>query len=327
MRNGKEIMTAAGTVVLAAGIGFAMQSSETAKERYGSHSTTKQPSGDQVKVTPDDSATLLKGASFLPELSDIHLTSASVSRIRAASGFGINADHLVKKVSTSNQTCTYDARATAIEGGLVEITLDAPCQPNERLTVHHNGLMFSETTDLDGQLTTIVPALSARAVFMMQFANGDGVAAQIHVDDLALYGRAVLQWRGDAGFQLHAREFGADYGTEGHVWSGSSETLPSASQSHGFVLGLGNADVNEPFLAEVYTYPFAQSEQRGTIDLTIEAEVHARNCGMDIEAQSIELHDGDLKTQDVILSIPDCEAIGSFLVLNNLVSDMKVAAK
>jgi len=187
--------------------------------------------------------------------------------------------------------------------------------------------MFSETTDMEGHLSTVVPALSERAVFMMQFANGDGVAAQIHVSDLALYGRAVLQWRGDAGFQLHAREFGADYGTDGHIWSGSSKTLPSLDQSQGFVLGLGNADVNEPFLAEVYTYPLARSEQRGTIDLTIEAEVHARNCGMDIEAQSIELRDGDLKTQDVVLSIPDCDAIGSFLVLNNLVSDMKVAAK
>jgi len=101
MRNGKEIRTAAVTLVLAVGIGFAMQSSETAKERYGAQPEHNQPSSDQVKVAPGESGPALKGASLLPELSDIHLTSASVSRIRAASGFGINADHLVKKVSTT----------------------------------------------------------------------------------------------------------------------------------------------------------------------------------------------------------------------------------
>ena len=89
---------------------------------------------------------------------------------------------------------------------------------------------------------------------------------------------------------------------------------------------LGNAKTPLPHLAEVYTYPMAKAAQRGTIDLTIEAEVHARNCGLDIEAQSIELVDGKLRTQDVVLSIPDCNAIGSFLVLNNLVSDMKIAS-
>ena len=335
MRHSKEIVTAAGTLVLAMGIGFVMQSSETAKERYGVR-TAPEAEKEQVQATPEFPTQVQKGASLLPELSDIHLTSASFPRVRAASGYGIDADHLVKQVATTQATnvampaqpCNYETNATAITGGLVIVELDAPCQPNEQLTVHHNGLMFSETTDANGHLKTIVPALSSRAVFMMQFANGDGAAAQTSVSELPLFGRAVLQWHGDAGFQLHAREFGADYGSTGHIWSGTESPVHKALEdNHGFVLRLGNPDVNEPFLAEVYTYPLVQSEQRGTIDLTIEAEIHARNCGLDIEAQSIELVGGDLKTQDVVLSIPDCEAIGSFLVLNNLVSDMKVAAK
>ena len=50
------------------------------------------------------------------------------------------------------------------------------------------------------------------------------------------------------------------------------------------------------------------------------------NCGQEIEAQSIELlGDATLRTRDLSVAVPDCDAVGSFLVLNNLLQDMKVA--
>ena len=36
--------------------------------------------------------------------------------------------------------------------------------------------------------------------------------------------------------------------------------------------------------------------------------------------------DGAMKTQDLTLAVPGCDAVGSFLVLNNLVTDLKVAS-
>ena len=58
-----------------------------------------------------------------------------------------------------------------------------------------------------------------------------------------------------------------------------------------------------------------------------EAEVTAQNCGQVIEAQSLELGDGGrLRTQYLTMTAPDCDAIGDFLVLNNLVDDPKIAA-
>ncbi len=324
MRRNKEIVTAVGTLTLAIGIGFVMQSSDAAKQHYG------------VRPAPEVEVAPIKGANILPGVSQVTLTSAAIPQVKSASGVGIVADHLVSRVAVSKtqrkeestSSCAINVSAEEIPGALINISLAAPCLPNERLTVHHNGLKFSETTDENGNLDTAVPALSEHAVHIVAFANGDGAVVQSRVEALAGYGRAVLQWRGDAGFQLHAREFGADYGTNGHIWAGTQQSASQAlEQHHGFVLQLGNAEVPEPFLAEVYTYPLAQADRRGTIDLTIEAEVHARNCGLDIEAQSIELINGSVKTQDVVLAIPDCDAIGSFLVLNNLVSDMQVALK
>ncbi len=34
-----------------------------------------------------------------------------------------------------------------------------------------------------------------------------------------------------------------------------------------------------------------------------------------------------METRDLILSVPDCDAVGDFLVLNNLVDDLKIAGK
>ena len=270
------------------------------------------------------------------DVSDVHLTSASFPRVRSAAGFGIVADHIITRVAAKQEatdaspraSCAYSAKARNMDGGLIKLSLEAPCYPNERVTIHHNGLILTEATDDDGALTTFIPALAQRAVVLMEFSNGDGAVVQTHVEEFSQYGRTVLQWQGDAGFQIHAREFGADYGSSGHVWAGSETPIDSALDTDsGFVVRLGNADVPQPHLAEIYTYPLGKAKQRGMIDLTVEAEIHARNCGMDIEAQSIEILDGKLRTQDVVLSIPDCDAIGSFLVLNNLISDMKVAAR
>ena len=66
--------------------------------------------------------------------------------------------------------------------------------------------------------------------------------------------------------------------------------------------------------------------QDARVALTVEAEVIKANCGQEIEAQSIELlGDAKIKTQDLSVAVPDCDAVGSFLVLNNLLQDMKVA--
>lgn len=80
-------------------------------------------------------------------------------------------------------------------------------------------------------------------------------------------------------------------------------------------------------LAEVYTFPSAKSVQDGVVDLSVEAEVTNTNCGLEIEAQTLEMtSNGQMKAHDLTLAVPDCGAIGTFLVLNNLVSDLKVAS-
>lgn len=335
MRHMKEIATAVGTLAIAVGVGFVMQSSESAKERYGK---SARPQAITTPAPEDEQLSGNVSTDLLLEVQEIELTSAT----EAIEVPVPQTDSDVQRVSVpttaqlpdatdvlpQSEGCEIVVGAQTAPAAMVTLTLSAPCAANERLTVHHNGMMFTETTDAAGMLNVTVPALTERAVFILAFSNGDGAVAQTTVPELARYDRTTIQWRGRAGFELHAREFGADYGQEGHVWSGVAQDVDGMTKGdNGFIMRLGDTQSAEPLMAEVYTFPSGMSAKDGIIDLSVEAEVTTNNCGLEVEAQSLEMMTGgQMKTQDLTLAVPGCDAIGSFLVLNNLVADLKVAS-
>lgn len=222
-----------------------------------------------------------------------------------------------------------DVTAEVVPGpmAMVDFKVVAPCLGNARLVVHHNGMTFSAVTDADGNLDVAIPALAERAVFIAAFDNGEGAVATARVSDVADYDRVVLQWQGKSGFQIHAREFGAAYGTPGHIWSGAAP-VDHPAHTTGAVIRLGTDDALSPLLAEVYTFPSSAADRSGSIALSIEAEVTENNCGRDISAQLLQRQGEDrIRTRELELAVPDCGAIGDFLVLNNLLDDLKIAAK
>ncbi|MEO0937493.1 MAG: hypothetical protein AAFY38_05000 [Pseudomonadota bacterium] len=320
----KEIGTAAATLVCAVGIGFIMQSSDTAKARYGASETPVAAS-----------ATSLDGPVL--EVDAITLTSALDTPVAPAAApepepVRVSAPDVLDTPATGDVVpglnCAITMTAAAAEMAHVDVSLSAPCLPFERVTLHHSGMMITQTTDRDGALQVNLPALTEQAVVIAAFTNGDGAVAQATVADLADYDRVVLQWKGKSGFEVHAREFGADYGAAGHVWHGAPGDMSAARDGlGGYMARLGDEAAPDPLMADIYTYPRRTSARSGTVDLSVEAEVTLYNCGLEVEAQSLEVMAGTIRTQDLTLAVSGCDTIGSFLVLNNLVQDLKVAAR
>ncbi len=323
MSVSKEAVTAVSTIALAVGIGFVMQSTDTAKKRYGIEDPAPPQLTQEEELVPVRESSILK-------VQSIELTSASVSSPRPPSVKKKANIELaaVRSGEDPQQNCFINGSAEAQLAAIVALTVDAPCRPDSRFTVHHQGMMFTGATDENGQANLFVPALSSDAVFIVSFQQGVGAIATSQVNDINSFGRTVLQWRGHTGFELHAREFGATYGEEGHVWSGAQQSLSGlVSGENGYVQRLGVEDGNESYFAEVYSYPVGASRNSGLIDITVEAQVSPANCGRNIAAQSLEHTDGKLRTQDLTLSVPSCDTVGSYMVLNNLVSDLKVPAQ
>ena len=190
-------------------------------------------------------------------------------------------------------------------------------------------MIITETTKEDGSLELTLPALAQKAVFIVAFNTGEGAVAQTEVENLESFERSVLQWKGNTGFQIHAREFGADYGSEHHIWEEQPADLATVVTGRGGMMTRhGDASAPDPLLAEVYTFPLGSATRSGDVAISVETEVTIANCGLEVEAQSLELYEGgEIKTQNLLLPVPDCDAQGSFLVLNNLLRDLKVAAK
>lgn len=336
MRYRKELIMTAGTLSCAIGIGFFMQQS---------NSTSAAPA-DYV------GAALINADARVLDVEKIVLTSAEVASdvlmpenneaMTQVAAQGTEETLLPsvlpvaemvaldtpEAADTLTPVCDITANARPVAAAMVNLTLNAQCLPNERVTVHHSGLLFNETTDENGALDVMVPAMAQNATFVVAFTNGEGAVAQATVEELIDFDRVALQWKGDTGFELHAREFGADYGSEGHVWSGALRDLSFAvTGKGGYISQLGDPDVPDGLLAEVYTFPTNATQNSGDVDLSVETEVANNNCGLEIEAQALQTKSGnDITSRDLTLSVPDCDAAGSFLVLNNLFEDLKVAS-
>ncbi len=327
--NPRRVITVGGTLFCAWGIGYLMQSK--AEEAA--------PQAQDLSV-PDVVSMPLEPLEQMPlKISGITLTSA-LPTVVPEPVFLPDAPIVLASMATDDPiselpseevsptfSCTYSVTATPMAAAMVTLAVDAPCMSNDRFTVHHNGMMFTDVTDKKGQRVLSVPALATDAVYIVSFSNGEGAVAATQVTSLEYYDRVVVQWTGDSGLQIHALEYGASYEDPGHVWAGDARDMTDAARGEGgFVARFGASDLAGARLAEVYSFPTGTTSRGGEVNLSLEAEVTAANCGRDIEAQTIQLSQGgQLAVQDVVLAVPDCSAVGDYLLLKNLLNDLKIA--
>ncbi len=305
----RNYVTMGGTVVCALAIGYLMQNGSAA-----------QPDGSQAGISVASAAGQPVGLAGLEQFA---LTSSS------ASTASLSAPEPLQRSLQPGQTgpevtadCNLSARATAVPGAAARLIVKAPCHANQRIEVHHSGLAVSQQTDENGALDLTMPVLSEYAIFLISFDDQKGTVATTHVPDISQYDRVALQWKGTTDLQIHALEFGASYGGDGHVWADSSAT------GLGEVVHMGQPGLGTAQNIEIYSFPSGQSAQSGAIGLTVEADVTKANCGSDLSVQSLELRaDRRLRSRDLVLNLPDCSQVGEFLVLNNLFQDLTIAAK
>ena len=350
MARFKNTLLASATMFAALGTGFVMQSSPVAELRYGAPSknmATTSPTPVEPRysgVNPFSGITSL-------ELTSIAYTSAPVQRALTAGSDLVlprvapdllvddatryeNPADTVTRASAPVEltegdaaTCAAELAARPMAAAMVDLTLSAPCEANARVTLHHNGMMITEQMDPNGKLTLQLPVLSQTAIFMAAFDSGMTAMAQTEVTSLDIYDRVVVQWQGPGKMQIHALEFGADYGDEGHVWSEAPRSMDVAALGKGgFVTEHGRTMPDQDLRAQVYTFPSGTTAQTGDIALTVETEVTSEICGRRLEGQALQITGGGaLSVKDLTIDIPECDAAGGFLVLKNLLQDLKIA--
>lgn len=345
------ILTGA-TLFAALGTGFVMQSSPVAELRYGPQ-VSPTMAGEADTISPVYSGVNPFSGITAMELTSIAYTSAPAMHLqtmaaepvmpRLAPGLLEVEDHkrdnlsealvLASASATTSglETVSTDCQATLVArpmaAAMVDLALSAPCEGSARVTLHHNGMMITEKMDEAGLLSVQLPALSQTAVYMAAFDSGLTAMAKTEMTSLDIYDRVVVQWQGPGEMQIHALEFGADYGDAGHVWSQAPRDMEQAALGKGgFMTQHGRAMPDQDLRAQVYTFPSGTSAQSGDIFLSVETEVTAQTCGRLMEGQALQITGGGaLSVKDLTIDIPGCDATGGFLVLKNLLQDLKIA--
>lgn len=216
------------------------------------------------------------------------------------------------------QACPVTLDLAVVPGALLGVTLIAPCAPNARVVLQHEGLSITGVTTVTGALFTSLPALTTTAEVKATLPGGQSISATLEVPQAADFRRFAVQWQGDDAFQVNAYENGAAYGQPGHL----SESQPSvASDAGGFVQVIGDPASAMPLLAQVYTYPLTAAP----VEVVVESAVTAKTCGRELIGETLFAQGGRVVVTDLTLAMPDCDAIGDFLVLNNLVPDVTLA--
>ncbi len=225
-------------------------------------------------------------------------------------------------------TCGIILTASPAQAAMIDVTLTAPCRGEEPIVIRHGVLTFSAQMDQLGTYAAQIPALLADGAVEVEFPDGETTGTFVEIADFDAVERVLLQSRGEAGLQIHAREFGADYGEAGHVWNGAPRDPDSAARvSGGFLTVLGDASIGKGHVAEVYTYPTYGAPQDGVVRLSLEAEVTTENCGLKIAGETQQIGDGaTAQPVALTLAMPDCDAVGEYLVLKNILRDLKLAS-
>jgi hypothetical protein len=231
-------------------------------------------------------------------------------------------------VAAGEETCGLTATATPSDMATVLVTVVAPCLGSDRVVLHHEGLEFSEVLDTSGKLTVRVPVLNENVVILVRTRSKHGGIAVARVPSLALYDRFVLQWTGADELRLLSQ--GNEDDARNYLWSASALAYSAATNQTpvAAVIPLGNPAGSAAKMASVYTVLSEQATRSKSMGLIVEAEVTADNCGRDISARSLDLRrNSRLRMRDIVLSMPDCSAVGERLVLGDLTEDPVVASR
>ncbi len=214
--------------------------------------------------------------------------------------------------------CPIDLGLTAKPMAMIGVTLAAPCHAGERVVLRHAGLAVTGKLGADGALNADLPALMTDARVEILFSDGNRIDNSLQMRDAADLRRFGVQWQGPEAFIVHGFENGADYGQPGDVAPGNT-----GRNEVGALAVLGDATVEMPLLAQVYTFPAVPGH---SAEVVIEASVTQANCDRELLGETISAAQGQVEITDLTLTMPECSGVGDFLVLKNLASDMKIAA-
>lgn len=332
MLNSLIIRVAAGSTMVVGGALFALESgwigglgSAQAANEFTEEQTlvsSSRPAGSMAPILPEieenNVIVPLAEQSLAPQATVI---PASFDDPMATPQAPITEE---TELSALGLPCGISVTATAMPAAMVALDVMAPCRTDARVTINHSGLEIVSSTDALGLLTLDIPAFETPAFFSVAFTDGVEETVLVGLPDLREFDRIGLSWQGDMGLELHAMEFGAAFGDQGHIWQEAPADPDAAIAGDGGFLTM--VETGNSF-AQIYTLPRATLREGDSVRLSIDAPVTQANCTRDVVARTLRAEGGNpVNVTELTFTVPACDAVGDVLVLQNLLDDLRLAS-
>lgn len=229
----------------------------------------------------------------------------------------------IEAVAKPNTPCVPQLKLKPAPSGMIDVSFSG-CKAT-KLVLRHGDVEVSTMTDRVGHFERRIPAFSSDARVSVGF-DENTIDASVTIPDADDFQHVAIVWEGPQLLRLHAFEFGAKRDQFGHVWAQSPKSPKRASRgTGGFLTRLGDGNGTS---AEIYSFPAAQSRNKGVVRLVVEADVTPSICGQQVEALALQTDPlGGMDATEVALKMPQCEAVGRVVRLQNLFQDMRLAGR
>ncbi|MEM7525137.1 MAG: hypothetical protein AAF360_15550, partial [Pseudomonadota bacterium] len=195
------------------------------------------------------------------------------STIDAARGAAVEDLRAAAPAPTgTGATCAADVASSAAAGGASQITVISPCRAGEVFRLAHGPLTFDIRFDGDGEARMVLPVLSETDGVSASFEDGSTADAEVNVNwrELAKTRRVAVAWTDQVDLDLHAFEYAASYGAEGHVWEDQPRGFRLVKRSGGGYLDSFPALAAGGQSIEVYTFWTSRRAPRGITRIALD---------------------------------------------------------
>ncbi len=224
-----------------------------------------------------------------------------------------------------SDNCSVELTTLSMTNARMKLAVAAPCHPNSEATFSYSGLQFRQRLGDSGRLELTLPAFSEFSEIDLILVDGTHASIGAYVAGLQSIERVGISWRGKDDTFLHAYE---GSGTrEKHRWRFSPG---SVSRSHmdggGYMTLLGDPNLDNPQLAQVYSHPSGRVPSANYVKLDVETLRGESDCGGELILRTAHYSPKAGYSRNTNrIHLTACGGENDSLVLNNIVKDLRMA--
>lgn len=219
---------------------------------------------DQVATLPKDDQVPVQPVPGVQKAPDIPVEDDSA-------GIVFDPDQVAGLPQATDQCLTPPALTIEPRpAGQTYLVMVSPCHAGSVAELAYSGLRLAIPIDNAGRGEISVLGFEAESDVTLALPDGEVIEFRMPFQGMQRVNRVALVWDLPVVLDLHAREFGAKFGSRSHVWRGNALSPDTARLIGGGYLQTHNALYGIGQNAQIYTYLSTGGSSAGVIDLQID---------------------------------------------------------